>query len=86
MAVAHGQRQDDVDGRKADRFELRLKREWSITCWLPSPWHQAHVSGLDAVAMTVSDVSRRASWMAIELTPPAPPTTRIFAARYWLRG
>ena len=48
---------------------------WSITCWAPRPLTQSRVWGREVVAMTVRLVNLRASWMAIEPTPPAPPTT-----------
>jgi hypothetical protein len=48
---------------------------WSITCWAPRLLAQSWVCGREAVAMTVRAVSLRASWMAMEPTPPAPPTT-----------
>ena len=38
---------------------------------------QACVSGREAVAITVRSVSARASWIAIEPTPPAPPMMRM---------
>ncbi|ESX87643.1 hypothetical protein X755_28820 [Mesorhizobium sp. LNJC405B00] len=42
---------------------------------------QSRVSGRDAVAIIVRSVSWRASWTAIDPTPPAPPTIRmVFAA------
>ena len=48
--------------------------EWSMTWCAPRSRHHCCVSGRDAVAITVSPVSLRASWIRIEPTPPAPPT------------
>jgi hypothetical protein len=41
---------------------------------------QLIVSGREAVATTVRSVSMRTSWIAIELTPPAPPMMRTAGA------
>ena len=43
---------------------------------LPRP----SATGRDAVAITVRSVSLRTSWIAIELTPPAPPMMRTAGA------
>src|ERR1700683_3705658 len=45
-----------------------------MTPCAPRSLHQACDSGRDAVATTVRPVSRRASWIRIDPTPPAPPT------------
>ncbi len=47
---------------------------WSMTWWAPSVRLHSAVSGREAVAITVRSVSCRASWVAMEPTPPAPPT------------
>ncbi len=46
-----------------------------MTAFAPSSRHHSRDSGRDAVAITRSLVSCRASWIRIEPTPPAPPTT-----------
>ena len=46
---------------------------WSSTWCAPIRTHQSRVSGREAVVTTVSPVSCRASWIAMEPTPPAPP-------------
>ena len=45
---------------------------WSTTWLAPIRSHQARLSGLEAVAITIRP-ARRANWIAIEPTPPAPP-------------
>ncbi|SPK02063.1 protein of unknown function (plasmid) [Methylorubrum extorquens DM4] len=49
-------------------------RVWSMTWCAPSVRLHSAVSGREAVVITVRSVSRRASWVAMEPTPPAPPT------------
>ncbi|MNV63817.1 hypothetical protein D3C71_1564300 [compost metagenome] len=46
---------------------------WSTTWWAPSARTQSRVSGREALAMTVRLVSRAASWVRMEPTPPAAP-------------
>nr|WP_276604392.1 hypothetical protein [Nannocystis pusilla] len=59
---------------------------WSITASAPSLRHHAALSSREAVATTRRPHTWRAIWMAIEPTPPAPPTTSKVRACSLLRS
>ena len=75
VPVGVGGREHERRRAQAQRRDLGRQRLAMVDDVVGTqPRHQAAVSGREAVAITVTSVSCRASWIAIEPTPPAPPT------------
>ena len=75
MLVGVGGREDERRRAEPERRDFGRERFRMVDDVVGAELERpSRVSGREAVAITVASVSWRASWIAIEPTPPAPPT------------